>query len=113
MKEASRRVLPIELRKASPKIILHADGTFVASDLPGLFYFPERHPLQLETGAGVWRIGSRRSLEEYQEVQLDFQVLAGWKGAFPIGTQLAVSRGSLFYFLGDPDSGRRVAFEKK
>jgi hypothetical protein len=46
-------------------------------------------------------------------VQLDFQVIAGWKDVLPYGTQLEVSRGSLFYFLGDADEGRRVAFDKK
>src|SRR5947208_1156937 len=39
MRDASRQVLPAELQKASAKIVLDANGTFVASDMPGLFYF--------------------------------------------------------------------------
>jgi hypothetical protein len=110
MKDVSRRVLPAELQKASAKIVLDANGTFVASDMPGLFYFPGRHAAQLESGTGLWRLVPR---EGKQQVQLDFQVIAGWKDALPYGTQLDVSRGSLFCFFGDADEGRRVAFERK
>jgi hypothetical protein len=110
IKDASRKVLPTGLRKASARIVLDANGTFVASDMPGLFYSPGRHAAQLETGSGAWKLVSR---EGKQQVQLDFRVIAGWKDALPYGTQLDVSRGSLFYFFGDADEGRRVAFERK
>lgn len=109
MKDRSRRVLPAELQRASAKIVLDANGTFVASDIPGLFYFPGRHAAQLDSGSGVWKLVSR---EGKQQSQLDFQVIAGWKGALPYGTQLDVSKGSLFYFFGDADEGRRVSFDK-
>jgi hypothetical protein len=78
--------------------------------MPGLFYFPGRHAAQLESGSGAWKLVSH---DGKQQVQLDFQVIAGWKDVLPYGTQLEVSRGSLFYFLGDADEGRRVAFDKK
>jgi hypothetical protein len=110
IKDASRQVLPTELQKPSAKIVFDRNGTFVASGLPGLFYFPGRHAAQLDTGSGAWRIVSR---DGKQLVQLDFQAIEGWKDALPFGTQLNVSRGSLFYFFGDPDEGRRVAFERK
>lgn len=110
MKDDSRRVLPTELRKASGKIVLDANGTFVASDVPGLFYFPEHHAAQLESGTGAWKLVSR---EGKQQVQLDFQTIADWKDALPYGTQLDVSKGSLYYFFGDADEGRRVSFEKR
>jgi hypothetical protein len=42
MTEASRKVLPAELQNASAIIVLGANGTFVASDMPGLFYVPSR-----------------------------------------------------------------------
>jgi hypothetical protein len=109
MKDDARRVLPAELRKASGKIVLDANGTFVASDMPGLFYFPGRHAAQLESGTGVWKLVSR---EGKQQLQLDFKTIAGWKDSLPYGTQLDVSRGSLFYFFGDADEGRRISFEK-
>jgi hypothetical protein len=98
------------LQKASAKIVLDANGTFVASDIPGLLYSPGRHAAQLENGSGAWKLVSR---EGKQQIQLDFQVIAGWKDALPYGTQLDVSRGRLFYFFGDADQGRRVAFERR
>jgi hypothetical protein len=110
MTEASRQVLPAELQKASAAIVLDANGTFVASDMPGLFYVPSRHAAQLERGKGAWKLVSR---EGKQQVQLDFQEIGGWEDRLPYGTQLEVSRGSLFYFFGDADQGRRVAFERK
>jgi hypothetical protein len=64
----------------------------------------------LESGTGVWKLVSR---EGKQQVQLDFQTITGWKDALPYGTQLDVSRGSLFYFFGDADEGRRISFEQK
>lgn len=110
LKDASRKVLPTDLQRASAKIVLESNGTFVASNMPGLFYFPGRHAAQLDTGSGAWKLVSRGGK---QQVQLDFHVIAGWKDSLPYGTQLDVSSGTLFYFLGDADEGRRVAFERK
>ena len=110
IQDASRKSLPAELQNASAKIVLDANGTFVASDMPGLFYFPGLHAAQLESGSGVWKLVSR---DGEQQVQLNFQAITGWKDTLPYGTQLDVSSGSLFYFLGDADEGQRVAFEKK
>lgn len=110
LKDASRKSLPAELRNASAKLVLEANGTFIASDMPGLFYFPGRHPARLESGSGVWKLLSH---DGNQQVQLDFKAISDWKDALPYGTQLVVSKGSLFYFMGDPDEGRKIAFEKK
>ncbi len=115
MTDASRQVLPTELQKAPAKIVVDVNGTFVASDMPGLFYFPGRRTARLESGSGVWKLVSR---EGRQQVQLDFHAIADWKETdLPYGTQLDVSRGfsavSLYYFLGDADEGRRVEFERK
>ncbi len=115
MKDSSRQILPTQLQKNSANIVLAANGTFVASEMPGLFYFPGRRTARLESGSGVWKLVSR---EGKQQVQLDFHVIDDWKGtSLPYGMQLDVSRGfsaaSLYYFLGDADAGRQVAFEKK
>jgi hypothetical protein len=115
MKDSSRQVLPPELQRASAKIVVDTDGTFVVSDMPGIFYFPGRRAARLESGSGVWKLVSR---EGKQQVQLDFHTIADWKETdLPYGTQLDVSRGwsavSLFYFLGDADEGRRIDFERK
>ena len=120
MKDASRQVLPTELQKASAKLVLDANGTFVASELPEELplvapYDVKNRNVRLDTGSGVWKIVSR---EGKQQVQLDFHTMVGSKeGGVPYGTQMDVSRGwsavSLYYFLGDADEGRRVSFERK
>ncbi len=115
MTDASRQVLPTELQEAPAKIVVGANGTFVASDMPGLFCFPGFRAARLESGSGVWKLVSR---EGKQQVQLDFHAIADWKGTdLPYGMQLEVSRGwsavSLFYFLGDADEGRRIDFDRE
>jgi hypothetical protein len=47
---------------------MKSNGTFVASDMPGLFYFPGQHDARLETGSGVRKLVTR---EGEQLVQLD------------------------------------------
>ena len=115
MKDSSRQILPSELQRNPAKIVLAANGTFVASDLPGIFDFPPARP-RLDGGSGVWKLVSR---EGKQQVQFDFQVIPSGKVTtkLPFSTQMDVSKEwstvSLYYFLGDPDEGLRVAFEKK
>jgi len=110
IEDVSQSVLPAEIRGVPAKIIFYEEGTFVASEMPGLFYFPGRHAAELESGTGTWKLVLR---EGEQQVQLNFQTIAGWRDALPYGTQLYVSRSSLYYFLGDPDEGRRISFVKK
>ncbi len=64
----------------------------------------------MESGSGVWKLVAH---DGKQQVQLDFQVISGWNDALPYGVQLDVSGESLFYFWGDADEGRKIAFEKK
>jgi hypothetical protein len=115
MTGASRQVLPDGLRKAGAKILLNPDGSFLASEMPGLFYFPGRRDIRLEAGSGRWKLVSR---EGGQQIQLDFYAITDWsKTELPYGTQLDVSKGwsvaKLFYFVGDADVGQRIDFEKK
>ncbi|HKW63420.1 MAG TPA: hypothetical protein VJN89_12805 [Candidatus Acidoferrum sp.] len=115
MREASRQILPAKLQKASPRLVLNADGSFTASDMPALFHEPGVRQAKLESGSGLWKLVGEGS---NQEVQLDFHSITDWKEAnLPYGMQLDVSRGFsttvLFYFLDDPDEGKRVEFEKK
>lgn len=115
MDDASRQILPTALEKASARIVLDRNGTFVALNMPGLFFFPEHRDARLESGSGTWKLVLR---EGRQQLQLDFKEIAGWKKSeLPYGTQLEVSKGwsslSLYYFLGDADEGRRVDFEKQ
>jgi len=115
MKGTSRQVLPTGLQQASATIALDARGTFVASDMPGLFFFPGHRDARMESGSGTWKLVSR---EGKQQIQLEFHEIADWKSQeLPYGTQLDVSRGwsslNLYYFFGDADEGRRIEFEKK
>jgi hypothetical protein len=115
MNDASRRILPDDLRQASPKLVLDPNGSFTVTEMPGLFYFPKRRPARLETGSGVWRLEVQ---EGRQMIQLNFHSIADWKQTdLPFGTQLnATKRWStivLYYYLGDPDSGRMIELEKQ
>jgi len=114
MKESSRQILPAELRANSATIVMEANGTFVASDLPGIFDFPPVN-FRLYRGNGVWKLVSRKGK---QQVQLDFHVIPSGSVTtkLPFTTEMDVSKGwsvSLYYILGDPDEGRRVEFERK
>ena len=115
MNDASRQVLPVELQKAAARIVLNRDGTFVASDIPALFFFPGHRAARLESGSGTWKLFLS---EGRQEVLLEFHEIVDWKkNELPYGTQLNVSRGwsalSLYYFFGDADEGRKIEFAKK
>jgi hypothetical protein len=110
--------LPAESQKASAKIVLDANGTFVATEIPEELppvppYDPQKHNVRLDTGKGKWKLVSR---EGQQQVQLDFQTMEGNKDT-PYGMQIDVSRGwstvSLYYFLGDADQGHRVLLKRQ
>jgi hypothetical protein len=110
IESASRKALPLELQSATSKLVLNPNGTFVASDMPGLVYLPQSDAARLESGSGIWKLVSR---EGKQQLELDFQVVAGWNSGLPYGAPLDVTRETVFYFLEDPDDGRRVEFEKE
>jgi hypothetical protein len=114
MNDSSRQVLPTELQKSVPKIILSPDGTFSTVDLPGFFYFPGQRALRLESGSGNWKL---MSSEGKQQIQLTFRTIADWNEKdLPYGGQLDLSRGwsriELFYFMGDADEGKEIDFTK-
>jgi hypothetical protein len=118
--DQSRKEWPPEFQKALAKVVVNADGTFVASELP-----KELHPvppydmkprMRLDSGSGIWKLAS---WEGAQHLQLEFHDLpsvdSNSHGSY--GLPLTVSKGwsaiSLYYSLGDPDEVRRVTFEKK
>jgi hypothetical protein len=114
--DSRQRFLSTAQQKASAKILLDANGSFVASEIPeNLLYGPPEVADRLVTGSGDWKLTSR---EGKQQVQLSFNVIAtGQRGQVPYGTQLNVlkhgSAVSLFYFQGDPDQGRKIELAKK
>ncbi len=78
--------------------------------MPGLFYVPELHAARLENGTGTWKLMPEDGEER---LELNFQTIADWNDGPPYEVSIFIGRGSLFYFLDDPDEGRRVSFEKK
>jgi len=124
--ESRQRLLPGSQRKGAAKIMLDANGTFVASEVPedmlygapevaDRLFGPSESAERLVTGNGVWKLASR---EGRQLVELEFRAITvGKRGRLPSGAQFEVSGGlsavSLYYFQGDPDRGRRVAFERQ
>jgi hypothetical protein len=110
----SLKNVPIELRKNSARIVLNADGSFTAFDLPSEFHFsPDGHGPG--GGKGDWKLAWQ---EGRLRVQLVFHEITNKGIPGPFGMPLEISRGwssieSLYYFWGDPDSGRRVEFERK
>ena len=108
--EASRGVLPAQLKTAPATIVLSGDGRFAVSALPGFLNTPS----ELDSGEGVWKLTSR---DGKQEVQLEFQSRQGEDAArVPYGATLEISKGlgnpTLYYFIGDPDEGRMIEFER-
>ena len=81
MTEASRQVLPAELQKTSATIILDANGTFVASEMPGLFYVPSRHVARLERAGAFGNLFRGRASNRYN---LIFRKSEAGKTTFPM-----------------------------
>jgi hypothetical protein len=115
--ESRERFLPSAQKQAAAKIVLDANGTFAAIEIPeDLLYGGPQAGLGLVTGKGSWKLQSREGKEQ---VQLNFEAIAENPSVkVPYGTQLNVSQGSgelsLFYFQGgDADQGRKIEFERK
>ena len=106
----SRGELPPGLSSGSGIFTFNRNGTFTALQIPGLFYSQNLRPMRLESGSGNWRVVNQGSR---QFVQLDFHKIENWKNPLPFGTQLEISSKKLIYFIGDPDDGRVVVFEKQ
>lgn len=105
----SKRILPEVLQKGSGVLSLKSDGSFEASDLPGLLYFPPG-PLPVNSGTGTWKLVTR---DGKAKIQLDFANANGLTKAST--TFVDVSQGSntaLTYYLGDPDKEQRVELMK-
>lgn len=120
MNAQSRKELPQEFQKALGKIVVKADGTFDASELPEPLHpippYDMKVRMRLDSGSGVWKLAS---WEGAQHLQLEFHDFpsADEKSKSSYGFPLTVSRGwsaiSLYYSLADPDEARRAEFEKK
>lgn len=104
MTDASRQVLPSDLRSLAPRLTLAADSTFIAGDLPKSRSIDA---VVARSGHGMWRV---RAQQGRDLIQLTFE------GGFGDELDISNSRGSqttLYYFIGDPDSGQRIEFIKQ
>ena len=120
MNDQSRKELPPEFQKASGKIVVKADGTFDASELPEPLHpvppYDMKVRMRLDSGSGVWKLAS---WEGAQHLQLEFHdpPSADEKSKGSYGLTLSVSSGwsaiDLYYSLADPDEARRAEFEKQ
>jgi len=114
--DQSRKGWLPEFEKAAATIVVNADGSFVASELPEELHVNAKTHHRLDSGAGVWKPAS---WEGAQHPQLEFHDLPSVEGQArgPYGLPLTVSRAgsvvTLYYSLGDPDEPRRVTIERK
>ena len=109
MTDASRRRLPAAAQQGRTRIVFEANGTFTATDLPGFFSSDARDAGRLEHGTGAWKV---ERFDDEQQVLLQFRTRTRSADPVPFGGQLHIGRHDLFYFVGDPDDGLRVSFEK-
>jgi hypothetical protein len=115
VKEDSRSILPSKLKSAPATIVFNADGTFVASDMPDFLSsaLENSESQELDAGSGVWSLTSE---DGRQAVQLVFHTRQGQPASqVPYGTYLEISNGirpTVYYFIGDPDEGKMVEFER-
>ncbi len=119
MQEPLKDVVPENLRKAHGKLVLNSDGTFTASDVPGLCVFEtllpfaKDHPLQLDNGRGTWKIGNYFG---EQSLYLTFNYIDDWDAKeLPFVRSIEISMwpsSDLHFELGDPDSNKRIVFLK-
>ena len=107
MESDSLSKLPYPLRNADPRLVLDPNGDFVAYDVPGLLYFPGRHPLQLDTGSGRWTLLDRTG---DRAVRLDFQRIVNWDNTSPYSVRLDLSGNTLTYSFGD--DGKKLTLKK-
>jgi hypothetical protein len=99
----SRERLPAELRAGAGSLILAANGTFAAREIPGEIF--DQGP-RLITGNGRW-------LMSKHELRLDLRAVAnGDPGHVPFSTHFQASGTTLRYFIGDPDAFNTIEFEK-
>lgn len=104
MTEASRRNLPTEIANVAPRFTFNSDGTLTAveyprRDLRGARWAPF-------SGRGTWTI---KKVAGTGDVQLRFEDNFGdqlWV------SQLPGSPMSLYFSVGDPDSGHQIHFTR-
>lgn len=112
----SRDRLPRQFNRGSLTLILDAEGTFEAHELPGdMIYMDQPQRDRLVSGSGRWNFGEKG---RDQVVILDFLNLnAEGEDFVPYRLQMLVSarrrKANICYIRGDPDDWNLLCFEKK
>ena len=100
-----------------PRLVFRMDGTFIAEYFPIVYTFHQELP-GIVRGSGTWNVG-RVPGSGLPTVTMKFKEINGkqinmW---FPIKisdklNDLNFDDMKLFFYIGDPDSGKRFSFRK-
>jgi hypothetical protein len=111
----SRKVLPPAVREARATFVLHADGTFEATEIPGEL-LSEAQPWRDSaiSATGRWGVvtqnGDRRVQLEFLKVDdPEWHRLPHGAQLFPETTR---GRNRLLHYRGDPDDRVTIVFER-
>jgi len=111
MSEQSRSYLGAEVRVASPTLTLNSDATFTVVDLPALRELSSASADISRSGRGRWSILQTSNHERlelfFDQGPGDELFISDWSSDGPW------SSTTLYYFIGDPDSGRRIQFVRR
>jgi hypothetical protein len=117
MTDSARHELPLELQKASGKLVVNPDGTFSATELPEELDASNAKPhVRLDSGDGSWTLAH---FDGGQNIELEFHKLESDEPlnrepyGFPLDITRSWSAWELCYFLGDPDQARRVTLVRR
>jgi hypothetical protein len=115
--DQSRHKLPLGLQGAAGRLIVYADGTFGATELPeAMSPIDEKPRFRLNSGGGRWSLAR---WDGAQHLELEFHDLISGdtddrtRFGFPIEISRGWSAWSLYYFLGDPDDAPRLNFTRR
>jgi hypothetical protein len=114
--EDSRQRLAPEFQKAAGTFVFRSDKTFAATEVPAEIFYGTAEKPRLITGTGTWDLSGSNGA---QNIYLSLKTaeppppirLPG--DSFLLYTERKDSKVTVFYFLGDPDLGRKVIFEKR
>ena len=100
-----------EYKQKNVKLIIKNDGSFAAKNFPDFVnVFSENKMNEYINANGTWKIGKDFKGEKWT-LSLDFNKSEYFSTEFELYRQ--DEKLILWYFVGDPDSGERLLFEKE
>jgi|SRR5579864_8741784 len=114
--DEARHGLPPEMQKASGALVVSRDWTFEAKELPEELDVDGKAERRLNSGNGTWVLAH---FDGGQQLDLEFHSFSSGKlddrgpYGFPVEISWGWSARELYYFLGDPDQGRRVTLARR